>query len=224
MINPHLYAILIPLSGCALWPGPCSSSIRYARNISPKPSGGQVDTAGYSPAMTAAAWQLRCCRALWGAYCDINSTIPTVRQRIHLQMRPFYHGIAGKISRESRIAPGRLCPAGPSPSVPASGCGLESATLLLLLSGLLRQPSPSSPAPIFAVAMPRLSGEILRKPAICATIALVLLGWHRATVHSIPIPLEAGNLAQSAWSPIRRAILVPRPISSRQTSSPPAAD
>jgi hypothetical protein len=175
MINLHLYAILVPVWIGALWLGAMFEQYQSRpENLSEAER--RVSRYGWLlGATTVACLATPMLPGVMGSILRYQFSDPMVASGYISEMRPFYHGAAGMISAILALLLGGFVLLGRHRLRAGEWLWLGVATLLLLRLGRFAPTFAIVAAPIFAVALPSLSSQILRKPAICATIALVLI-------------------------------------------------
>ncbi|HWE01773.1 MAG TPA: hypothetical protein VG326_05135 [Tepidisphaeraceae bacterium] len=174
MANIHLYAILIPIWVCALWLGAIVER-HGARPEHRAQANRRATRYGLLlAASTAASLATPMLPGVFASVLRYQFGDPMVASGYISEMRPFYDGVAGKISAALVVLFGAFVALGRHRLRVGEWLWLGVATMLLLRLGRFAPTFAIVAAPIFAAALPPLSGRILRKPAVCFLIASVL--------------------------------------------------
>ncbi|HZL34314.1 MAG TPA: hypothetical protein VFC78_03325, partial [Tepidisphaeraceae bacterium] len=107
---------------------------------------------------------------------NYQSSDPMVASALIAEMQPFYHGAAGKVACLLVLIFTALTLVSRRRLRVGEWLWLGLSVVLLLRLGRFAPVFAIVAAPIFSVSLPRFSGRVLHKPAVCGLIAVVLLG------------------------------------------------
>ncbi|MDB5358631.1 MAG: putative rane protein [Phycisphaerales bacterium] len=195
VVNMHLYAVFIPLWVFALLGGAL-----WERQFAGPEHRGEADRRAMRYGMLMVATGLAClatpmlpgaiASALHYQYAD-----PMVSMGAIEEMKPFYHGIAGKISATLVLTFSALALWNRDRVRVGEWIWLVISGVLLIRLGRFAPVFVIVAAPIFAKTLPRREGGILGSRLVCALMVVVLAGglWRLA------VSFPRSDMKMEAW-------------------------